>query len=121
VALAALGIGRGYCGQYLTELDVMRRLMFDALHDPSVPCDVSPCQGAFYYFIRVHTTLDPMTLTERLIREHRVAVIPGSAFGMTSGCHARISFGALDRTRARDGIDRLCTGLKALVSHRSHV
>jgi aspartate/methionine/tyrosine aminotransferase len=116
VALEALKMGRTYCGQYMPELDYMRRLMFDALNDPSVPCDVSPCQGAFYYFIKVHTTLDSMTLTERLIREHKVAVIPGSAFGKTDGCHARISFGALDRIRAADGIGRLVNGLKAIAS-----
>jgi len=114
VALEALKTGRGYCAQYVPELDYMRRLMYDALSDPSVPCDVSPCQGAFYYFIHVHTKLDAMMLTERLIREHRVAVIPGSAFGMTRGCHARISFGALDRDRAADGIGRLVSGLKAI-------
>jgi len=114
VAIEALKMGRSYCAQYVPELDHMRRLMFDALHDPSVPCDVSLCQGAFFYFIRVHTALDAMTLTERLIREHKVAVIPGSAFGKTTGCYVRISFGALDRGRAADGIGRLVNGLKAI-------
>jgi aspartate/methionine/tyrosine aminotransferase len=116
VALAAIAIGREYCTQYFGELDAMRRLMFDALHDPTVPCDIAPCKGAFYYFIKVHTSLDAMTLTERLIREHRVAVIPGSAFGATDGCHARISFGALDRSRATEGVGRLVDGLKAIAS-----
>jgi aspartate/methionine/tyrosine aminotransferase len=62
----------------------------------------------------VHTTLDAMTLTERLIRDHRIAVIPGSAFGATEGCYLRVSFGALDEGTVQEGIGRLVNGLKAL-------
>ena len=38
---------------------------------------VPAADGAFYCLLRVNTTLDPMALAERLIREHKVAVIPG--------------------------------------------
>jgi aspartate/methionine/tyrosine aminotransferase len=92
----------------------MRRTILTALSDPSVPCDAPASKGAFYYFVRAHTTLDAMTLTERLIRDHRVAVIPGSAFGATQGCYLRVSFGALDESTVQEGIGRLVTGLKAL-------
>jgi len=43
--------------------------------------------------LRVKTDLDPMSLTEQLVREHRVAVIPGPAFGLTDGCSFRVAFG----------------------------
>ena len=44
-----------------------------------MPCDVPSPDGAFYYLVRVHSRMDSMTLAERLIREHRIATIPGSA------------------------------------------
>jgi aspartate/methionine/tyrosine aminotransferase len=92
----------------------MRRHIFAVLDAPDVPCDVFESPGAFYYFLRVHTDLDSMTLAERLVREHRVAAIPGSAFGMHDGCYLRISYGALDGERARDGVERLVKGLRGL-------
>jgi aspartate/methionine/tyrosine aminotransferase len=71
-------------------------------------------RGAFYYFLRVHTKLDAMTLAERLIREHQVAVIPGSAFGAKDGCYVRVSFGALDEATVEAGVGRLVRGLTAI-------
>jgi aspartate/methionine/tyrosine aminotransferase len=67
-----------------------------------------------------------MELTERLIREHRVAVIPGTAFGMDNAlrsnrsghppaCYLRVSYGALQRQSAAEGIGRLVTGLKTIL------
>lgn len=114
VALAAMAVGREYCAGHLARLDKMRALMAAALGDPSVPCDVPSALGAFYYFIRVHTHLDGMTMTERLIREHRVAVIPGSAFGAHDGCSLRVSYGALDPDTAAEGVGRLVAGIQAL-------
>jgi aspartate/methionine/tyrosine aminotransferase len=114
VALAAVGVGAPYARAHLPKLDTMRRTILAALSDPSVPCEAPASKGAFYYFVRVHTTLDAMTLTERLIRDHRIAVIPGSAFGATEGCYLRVSFGALDESTVQEGIGRLVNGLKAL-------
>ena len=37
-----------------------------------------------------------MDLAERLIREHRIAVIPGTAFGMDDGCYLRNGFAGDD-------------------------
>ena len=112
-AIAALQIGRPYANAHLPELDGLRRLIFKALGDPDVPCDVPPAGGAFYYLVRVHSTLDPLALTERLIRNHQVAVIPGSAFGDTAGCSIRISYGALRPESVTEGVGRLVSGLRA--------
>jgi len=56
-----------------------------------------------------------MQLTERLIREHRVAVIPGTAFGLNEGCHLRVAYGALQKDTAAEGIGRLVEGLKKMI------
>jgi aspartate/methionine/tyrosine aminotransferase len=110
-ALAALRVGRAYTAAPLRELDALRQSIFAALADPGVPCEVTPVGGAFYYLVRVRSSIDPLALTERLIRAHGVAVIPGSAFG-DSGCSLRISYGALDSETVSQGIGRLVHGLR---------
>ncbi len=56
-----------------------------------------------------------MQLVERLIREHRVAVIPGSTFGLEEGCYLRVAYGALQKEAATEGIERLIWGLKTIL------
>lgn len=77
--------------------------------------EVPPAPGAFYLLLRVRTTRPPLELAERLIREHRVAVIPGNAFGFERGCHLRVAYGALQPGTAAEGMGRLVRGLRALV------
>jgi aspartate/methionine/tyrosine aminotransferase len=113
-ALAALRIGADYPRSYLKGLDRMRHTIFDALSDRAIPCDVPSVEGAFYYLVRVHSTMDSMTLVERLIRQHRVATIPGSAFADPSPCSIRISYGALGPDVIVEGLERLVGGLRAL-------
>jgi len=113
-ALAALRVGAGYARAHLSGLDRTRRRILEALGDASVPCDSPEVEGAFYYFVKVHTALDSMAFVERLIREHRVAAIPGSAFGAAGGCYLRISYGALDEATVNEGLARLVRGLRAL-------
>jgi aspartate/methionine/tyrosine aminotransferase len=113
-ALAALEAGRPYAAQHLPMLDAMRRTIREALTGADLPCEVPPADGAFYYLLRVHARLDPMTLVERLIREHRVAAIPGSAFADSAPCSIRISYGALQGDAAAEGVRRLIEGLRAL-------
>jgi aspartate/methionine/tyrosine aminotransferase len=115
-ALAALEVGRAFAGAHIERLDVTRRAIFKALSSPDVPCDVPSPDGAFYYLVRVHSTLDAMTIAERLIREHRVATIPGSAFADPSPCSVRISYGALDSDSVIEGLRRLVGGLQAIAS-----
>jgi aspartate/methionine/tyrosine aminotransferase len=58
--------------------------------------------------------LSPLMVAERLIREHRVAVIPGTAFGMTDGCYFRVAYGALQKETVAEGIGRLIEGLQRI-------
>lgn len=113
-ALAALQVGRDYPRAHLERLDRMRHTVFDALSASDVPCDVAPVEGAFYYLLRIHSTLDSMTFVDRLIHEHRVAAIPGSAFADPSACSIRISYGALEPGAVEAGLERLVAGIRAL-------
>ena len=117
-ALAALKVGRGFTRAHVERLDAMRRAVAAALGSPDVPCELPSPDGAFYYLVRVHATMEPMRLTERLIKEHRVATIPGSAFADSSPCSIRISYGALDSDSIVEGLRRLAAGLRALGSGR---
>lgn len=56
-----------------------------------------------------------MTLVEKLIQDFKVAVIPGTTFGMNEGCYLRVAYGALQKETALEGIQRLVKGLKDLV------
>ena len=76
---------------------------------------VPPADGAFYFLLLVHADVDAMALTERLIREHKVAVIPGGTFGIDEGCYLRVAYGALEPATAAEGIGRLVRGLREIL------
>jgi len=115
-AAAAMEVGPAYCRQHLQPLAEIRDIVGAELQSLEPLCTVPPADGAFYCFIRVNADRDPMRVAERLIREHRVAVIPGTAFGMTNGCYFRVAYGALQKDTVAEGIGRLVHGLRAILS-----
>ncbi|HEU5359536.1 MAG TPA: pyridoxal phosphate-dependent aminotransferase [Candidatus Deferrimicrobiaceae bacterium] len=115
VALGALAAGRRYCLRRLPAIAGVRRRMLAAFSRIADLMTVPPSQGAFYFLVRVHTSMDDLALARRLIREHRVAVIPGGTFGIEKGCYLRISYGNLPGEEAIEGANRLVAGLKAVV------
>jgi aspartate/methionine/tyrosine aminotransferase len=82
---------------------------------------VPQADGAFYCCLRVNTTADPMRVAERLIREHKVAVIPGTAFGLTHGCYFRVAYGALEQATVAEGIGRLVGGLRRILGESQNL
>ncbi|MCC7416376.1 MAG: pyridoxal phosphate-dependent aminotransferase [Acidobacteria bacterium] len=115
-ALAALSAGRAHCAPHVRALAEVRQIVLARLAELGPIATVPAADGAFYVLLRVHTDMDPLALAERLIREHRVAVIPGSAFGMTGGCYFRVAYGALQKDTVAEGIGRLVGGLRAIVA-----
>ncbi len=113
-ALGALQVGVKYCKDRLGAIAEVRQLMLTELSQISHLCSIPPTAGAFYFLLKIHSTLDAMQLIERLIREHRVAALPGSTFGI-EGCYLRVAYGALPKDTAMAGIERLVKGLKTLV------
>jgi aspartate/methionine/tyrosine aminotransferase len=114
-ALAALEVGRPYCDAHVQVLAKVRALVYDRLATLGDLVEAPDARGAFYVLLRVTTSLDPYVLAERLIREHKVATIPGPAFGLTAGCSLRISYGALAPDTVAEGIDRLVAGLGTIL------
>jgi aspartate/methionine/tyrosine aminotransferase len=115
VALEALRTGRGYCGKHLGTIDGVRREVMERLSSLPGLLTVPPAQGAFYVLAKVRTAMGDLLLTERLIREHRVAVIPGGTFGITEACCLRIAYGSLTPETAAEGMRRLVEGLSAIL------
>jgi aspartate/methionine/tyrosine aminotransferase len=114
-AVAAMAVGPAYCRQHLAAFAEVRDSVMAELRSLEPLCTVPPADGAFYCFLRVNAEADPMRTAERLIREHRVAVVPGHAFGVTSGCYFRVAYGALQKATVAEGIGRLVMGLRAIL------
>ena len=84
---AAAAIGAGYARAHLDGLVAPVGSCSRPSRDPSVPWTSGV--GRRVLLFPECSTLDSMAMVERLIREHRVAAIPGSAFGETRGCTLR--------------------------------
>ena len=111
-ALGALQTGISYCQQHLSEIAKVRAIVTERLQSIAEICTIAPANGAFYCFLNINTSSNDLQLIQRLIEQYRVAVIPGSTFGMQSGCYLRVAYGSLQRSTAESGIERLINGLK---------
>ena len=113
-AWGALQAGRTYCQGHLVTIAQVRETLSKQLQAISNICTVAPADGAFYFFLKLNTELQDFKLVQQLIKEYRVAVIPGSTFGLETGCYLRVAYGSLEPTTALEGISRLIKGLKAI-------
>jgi aspartate/methionine/tyrosine aminotransferase len=113
-ALGALEAGRNYCHQQLEKIAQVREIVMNELQLLGDLCTIPPAMGAFYFFLKVNTEIDALELVKRLIQEHRVAVIPGTTFGMNDGCYLRVAYAALEPETALTGINRLVKGLQTI-------
>ena len=111
-AVGALEAGRDYCMPYVEELGEVRKMTLEKLNHLRNFVTVPTPYGAFYCLLRVKTNLNAMTIVERLIREYKVAVIPGFTFGLEEGCSLRVAYGAMEKHTVLDGMDRLVSGLR---------
>lgn len=119
---AALGClvdaGAGYCFDHRASIGAVREIVLEQLASLGDRVEVAPAGGAFYAFLRLRGTTRPsMDVVETLIRDHGVAVIPGSTFGVDEakdGCTLRVSYGALRRESVIEGIGRLVRGLREI-------
>ena len=113
-AVAVLETGRQWVEERIESIAAVRRIALDALSSLGERVTVPRADGAFYFLVRVHRGEDSVELVERLIRKHRIAVIPGTAFGMDNGCYLRIGYGAVNAAAMEEGMERLVAGISAL-------
>ncbi len=91
-----------------------RRYLMAELKRLGIPC-FEPF-GAFYIFPNISQFgLSSEEFATRLIREHKVAVVPGSAFGQSGEGFVRVSYAySIDELKqAFESIDRFITELRA--------
>ncbi|MEC4814352.1 MAG: pyridoxal phosphate-dependent aminotransferase [Scytonema sp. PMC 1069.18] len=117
-ALGALQAKPDYLKNNIGAIAQVREVVLDTLNCLGDICTIAPAEGAFYFFLKVHTTMNDFELVERLIREHQIAVIPGNTFGMDDGCYLRVAYGALQKQTAQEGIERLVKGLQILMKNQ---
>lgn len=129
-ACGALRAGSQFCREKIKTIAEVRATVLEELEGISNFCVVPRTAGAFYFLLRIHADMKAMELAERLIREHRVAVIPGTAFGMDTvpgpggragdqpACYLRLSYGALQKQTAAEGIGRLARGLTTILNKK---
>ncbi|MEH2386708.1 MAG: pyridoxal phosphate-dependent aminotransferase [Nostoc sp.] len=114
-ALGALQAKEEYLKSNIGAIAQVRQVVLDSLKRLQGLCSITPANGAFYFFLKVNTQMDAFELVKRLIQEYKVAVIPGTTFGMDDGCYLRVAYGALQKETAKEGIERLVQGLQNIV------
>ena len=113
-AMGALQSGADYCRNKLPDISKSRETVINQLMGVTDLLETVYTEGAFYFLLKINTDLNDVTLVKKLISDFKVAVIPGSAFGLTDSCYLRISYGKLTEKSAETGIKRLIKGLRAL-------
>lgn len=114
-AVGALKEGINYCKEHLQEISAVREIVLNKLQTLQHLCTIAPAEGAFYYFLKVHTELNDFELVKTLIKNYKVAVLPGMTFGMTQGCYLRLAYGALKPKTAAEGLERLVEGIENIL------
>ena len=93
--VVALEKGESYAKEMCSVFQKRRDLLFEKVRKISNLKPFLP-QGAFYLFVNIHETgIDSMKLSNALLEEAHVAVVPGKPFG--SDQHIRMSFAASDK------------------------
>ncbi|MEI6493151.1 MAG: aminotransferase class I/II-fold pyridoxal phosphate-dependent enzyme [Verrucomicrobiota bacterium] len=104
-AIEALDRGEESVATMRREYERRRNFITSALNDMGLEC-LKP-KGSFYVFPKISSTgLTSREFSMRLLHEHRVAVVPGTAFGPSGEGHVRCSFAT--------GLDQIKTAMERL-------
>jgi len=111
-ALAALIMGEPFVEQMRLEYNQRRRVIVDGLNQIGLPT-FEP-HGAFYAFPQVSGTgLNDETFADQLLKEKRVAVVPGSSFGKGGEGFVRCSY-ATSMDKIEEALDRIQQFVKGI-------
>jgi aminotransferase len=113
-AVEALERGEPAMLRMRREYELRRNYVVGALNDMGLECFMP--RGAFYVFPKITSTgLTSQEFSMRLLREKRVAVVPGTAFGPSGEGHVRCSYATgLDQIKiAMTRIAEFCAELRA--------
>jgi len=112
-ALSALVISSNCIQEMVEEFSRRRKLVLDYLDEIEEITYVKP-DGAFYVFPSIKNIgIDDKELADYLLKEAKVAVVPGSCFGSCGGGHIRIAF-STSYDNLKKGLERMSKALKGL-------
>lgn len=115
LALQALRLGRDWVQSKVHALAQVREQVYQALAGLGGLLEFPQTQGAFYVLMKLPGVTDPMAFNRAMTEKHRVATLPGFAFGLTDTAHAnyqRLSYGALDAATVAEGVQRYVAAVK---------
>lgn len=111
-AYEALKSGEPYVAEMVAEYDRRRKLIVNGLN--AIGLKTFEPKGAFYAFPYIGDTgLDDDTFATRLLQEERVAVVPGTAFGLGGEGFVRCSY-ATAYDKLEEALDRIDHFVKKL-------
>ena len=112
-ALAAISAPQDCVQEMVVTYDKRRHLVHGGLNAiDGIQC-INP-ESTFYAFPNITSTgLSSWDLAKYLVKEHKVAVVPGSIFGQAGEGHVRLSFAA-SMDQLKEGIARIGRGVAAL-------
>ncbi len=115
LALESLRLGRRAIEPELQSLESVRHKVHESLAALDGLASFPRTQGAFYVVLRLAGVSDPHAFIRAMVERHRVAVIPGFAFGLTDTREAnyqRLSFGSLDPATVAEGVQRFIAAVR---------
>ncbi len=111
-ALEALRSAEEEKNNMVNEYRLRRNMFVAGLNRIGLSCHVP--DGAFYAFPSVKGTgLSDVEFAERLLKEERVAVVPGSVFGAGGAYHLRCAY-AVSRKQLSEALSRMETFISGL-------
>jgi aspartate/methionine/tyrosine aminotransferase len=112
-ALAAISAPQDCVREMVATYDKRRHLVHDGLNAiDGIQC-INP-ESTFYAFPNITSTgLSSWDFAKYLVKEHKVAVVPGSIFGQAGEGYVRLSFAA-GMDQLKEGIARIGRGMAAL-------
>lgn len=103
-ALTALQGGKDTIVQFQKEFEQRRDMVVEELMKTD-KLSFEVTEGGYYIFPKLEVEIDDYDFAVEMLKQAKVGVVPGSAFGIGGENHIRISFGG-DTEQVREGVQR---------------
>ncbi len=115
LAAESLKKGRAIIDPQIDALARVRRTVHESLASLGDLVEFPRTEGAFYVLMKLPGVDDALAFNRTMVERHKVATIPGFAFGRTdtkTANYQRLSYGALDAASVAEGVQRFVAAVK---------
>ena len=115
LAAESLKKGRAIVDPQIDALARVRRTVHESLASLGDLIEFPRTEGAFYVLMKLPGVDDALAFNRAMVERHKVATIPGFAFGLTdtkTANYQRLSYGALDAASVAEGVQRFVAAVK---------